>query len=57
MTYQEFNHIYYRFTKNEKGIKPTDHISTTGYELKEFVDFAIQKMSENNSQLTIDSLF
>ncbi len=52
MTYQEFNHIYYIFTQNPKGIKPMDKITTNGYELKEFVEFAIKKLSEDkNSQM------
>lgn len=49
MTHQEFNHIYYKFTNNKKGIKPHDQIVTTGYELKEFVDFAFKKLKENNN--------
>jgi hypothetical protein len=54
MTYQEFNHIYYKFTKNKKGIKPNDSIKTNGYELKEFVEFALQKaLDQNNFQLSI----
>lgn len=57
MTYQEFNHIYYKFTQSSKGIKPMDRITTSGYELKEFVEFAMQKAAaEQNSQLTFDSL-
>lgn len=57
MTYQEFNHIYYKFTQSPKGIKPMDQITTNGYELKEFVEFALQKsISDKNSQLTFDSL-
>lgn len=57
MTYQEFNHIYYKFTKSDKGIKPFDSIKTNGYELKEFVEFAMQKTAEQqNQQLTFDAL-
>ncbi len=54
MTYQEFNHIYFKFTKNSKGIKPQDRIQTTGYELKEFLDYAIEKHlnSQSNHQLS-----
>ena len=48
MTYQEFNHIYYKFTKNNRGIRPQDRIQTTGYELKEFLDYAIKKHEENH---------
>ncbi len=34
-----------------------DRITTSGYELKEFVEFAMQKTAaEQNSQLTFDSL-
>lgn len=50
MTYQEFNHIYFKFTKNEKGIRPQDRIHTTGYELKEFLDYAIEKYHESQIQ-------
>ncbi len=50
MTYQEFNHIYYTFTNNEKGIKPQDQIRTTGYELKEFLEHAIDKHYETLSK-------
>ena len=38
MTHQDFNHIYYKFTGNKHGIKPSDQLSTTGQELKEFVE-------------------
>ncbi len=56
MTYQEFNHIYYKFTKSEKGIKPLDTITTNGYELKEFVEFALEiTLRQNNQQLSFDS--
>lgn len=47
MTHQEFNNIYYLFTKNEKGIKPTDVIKTNGSELKEFVEFALNKLNDS----------
>lgn len=50
MTYQEFNHIYYTFTKNQRGIKPQDKIHTTGYELKEFLDYAIEKHYQDKAQ-------
>ena len=43
MTHQEFNNIYYQFTSDEKGIKPYDTLKTSGYELKEFVEFAVKK--------------
>lgn len=57
MTYQEFNHIYYKFTKSNKGIKPMDRITTNGYELKEFVEFAMNNLHETrNSQLSFESL-
>lgn len=57
MTYQEFNHIYYKFTKSNKGIKPMDKITTNGYELKEFIEFAMHNIRESrNQQLTFDSL-
>ncbi len=57
MTYQEFNHIYFKFTKNRKGIRPMDRITTNGYELKEFVEFAMNNMYEaRNGQLSFDSL-
>lgn len=46
MTYQDFNYIYYRFTKNKRGIRPYDRISTDGYELKEFVELAIDILVE-----------
>lgn len=49
MTHQEFNHIYYLFTQNEKGIKPSDRITTTGEELKEFVEFSLAKLSMSAS--------
>ncbi len=56
MTYQEFNHIYYKFTQSSKGIKPMDKITTSGYELKEFVEFAIRKTTPQDNQLTFDAL-
>jgi len=54
MTYQDFNHIYYTFTKNEKGIKPYDKITTTGDELKEFVEHAMRKMRNDSNQLDLE---
>ena len=55
MTYQEFNNIYYLFTNNKKGIKPYDRLKTTGDELKEFLEFAINKLQNeadrNQTQL------
>ena len=50
MTYQDFNNIYYTFTKSKKGIKPYDRITTTGFELKEFVEHALQKVNANIDQ-------
>ena len=50
MTYQEFNHIYYKFTQSPKGIKPMDKITTNGYELKEFVEFAIKNLKRDQDQ-------
>lgn len=44
MTHQEFNYLYYKFTKNKKGIKPYDRISTTGCELKEFLEYSIKEI-------------
>jgi len=41
MTEQEFNHIYFKYTGNKKGIKPMDKIHTTGYELREFLEFGL----------------
>ena len=54
MTYQDFNNIYYTFTKNEKGIRPHDKITTTGFELKEFIEHAIRKMNSNNDQMNLN---
>lgn len=52
MTYQEFNHIYYKFTKKHKGIRPMDKITTNGYELKEFLEFAMENMrKQKDNQL------
>jgi len=42
MTHQDFNHIFYKFTGNKNGVKPTDRFSTTGKELKDFVEFALR---------------
>lgn len=46
MTHQEFNHIFYKYTNNKKGIKPKDKFIITGVELKDFLDFAIEKYKE-----------
>ena len=54
MTYQEFNHIYFLFTKNKKGIRHNDKISTTGDELKTFVEFAMNKISKDKNQFEMD---
>lgn len=54
MTHQEFNCMYYRFTKNERGIRLKDQITTNGYELKEFVEFVLSKMEgENQTELNL----
>lgn len=45
MTHQDFNHIFYQFTGSKKGIKPSDKLTTTGKELKEFVEFSIKKLA------------
>jgi hypothetical protein len=58
MTHQEFNHIYYKFTKNERGIRLHDPIETNGYELKEFLEFAIKlRETQVDQQLQMESLF
>lgn len=55
MTYQEFNHIYYKFTNSPKGIKPMDKITTNGYELKEFIEFAMRNIrSEKDTQISLN---
>jgi hypothetical protein len=43
MTHQDFNHLYYQFTGNKKGVRPYDRLSTTGQELKDFVEFALRQ--------------
>ena len=55
MTYQEFNHIYYKFTKSPKGIRPMDQITTNGFELKQFVEFAMENLQRSkNNQMTLN---
>ncbi len=54
MTYQEFNHIYYSYTKSKRGIRPMDQITTNGYELKEFLEFALKKIEINTNQIDLD---
>lgn len=51
MTHQDFNTIFYRFTGNKRGIRPTDHLKTTGEELKDFVEFAIQQIEMTKNQV------
>ncbi len=48
MTHQEFNHIYYKYTQNKKGLRPVDTLIITGFELKEFLDFAIEQFIQEN---------
>ena len=49
---QEFNNIYYHFTKNKKGIRPHDLLKIRGDELHEFVDFAIRRfLRDHNNQI------
>ena len=43
MTHQEFNYIFYKYSSNKKGIKLKDKLILTGYELKDFLDFAIEQ--------------
>ncbi|MFY0629585.1 MAG: hypothetical protein JXR05_04335 [Flavobacteriaceae bacterium] len=50
MTHQDFNHIYVKFTGNKKGIKSSQHITTTAEELKEFVEFALKTNSLLSNQ-------
>ena len=54
MTYQDFNNIYYTFTNDVKGIKPNEKITTTGYELKEFIEHAIHKAVNKNDQISLN---
>jgi len=51
MTHQDFNHIFYQFTGSKKGVKPTDQLTTTGKELKEFIEFALEKNSLKQSEV------
>ncbi len=46
MTHQDFNHIYFKFTGNKKGIRPYQRISTTADEIKEFIELAIKLYEE-----------
>ncbi|MEQ6125219.1 hypothetical protein AAON49_13510 [Pseudotenacibaculum sp. MALMAid0570] len=50
MTHQDFNHIYYKFTGNKRGIKPSDSLKTTGEELKDFLEFAIDSFDLNKKE-------
>jgi hypothetical protein len=50
MTQQDFNHIFYKFTGDKKGIKPSDHLSTTGKELKDFVEFVLKQTTLQSSE-------
>ena len=56
MTQQEFNNIYYSFSNDKKGIKPWDRITTTGHELKSFLEFAFKRAHSiaSNDQMRID---
>ena len=51
MTHQDFNHIFYQFTGDKQGIKPTDRLSTTGQELKEFIEFALKHPALQTSEM------
>ncbi len=51
MTHQDFNHLYYKFTGNKKGVKPTDHLKTTGEELKDFVEFVLQSRELHEKEI------
>lgn len=42
MTHQDFNHLFYLFTKNKSGIKPNSKYSMTGRELQNFVQFCLE---------------
>lgn len=50
MTQQDFNHIFYKFTGNKGGIRPTDQLSTTGKELKDFIEFALKQQVPTSSE-------
>jgi len=54
MTHQEFNYIYFAFTKDKRGVKPQDQIITTGSKLKEFLEYAIEKHLDNHSKNQAD---
>ena len=41
MTHQDFNHFYFKFTGNKKGIRLSDRLCMTGYDLKEFIAMII----------------
>ena len=50
MTFQEFNHLYYKFTKDKKGVKPYSQLSVSGEELKKFLEFSMEYFSRYNNQ-------
>ena len=42
LTFQKFNYIYFTFTRDKKGIRKDSTITTTGEELKLFLEHAIR---------------
>ena len=59
MTYQDFNHIYYTFTRNKRGVKPYDKLTMTGDELKSFLEHGIKKIHGelNNNQQALNFFY
>lgn len=49
LTYQEFNHIFYKYTNQKRGVRYTNRYTLTGEELKEFVEHAIKCYFNDNS--------
>ena len=50
MTQLDINHIFYKFTGNKRGIKPSDRLSTTGQELKDFAEFVLQQTTLHSTE-------
>lgn len=46
MTHQNFNNIFVTFTKNKRGIRLHEKFLISGYELKEFLEYALEKEEE-----------
>lgn len=56
MTHQELNHYYYLYTNDKKGIGQYQRITTTGDEMRNFIEFILKRiqLEKSSAQYELD---